>query len=98
MKEPLMLPAMTSADDNDKEEIISSLAKKLVHILDNDLEDELNNNLLMANKQLSICDEEHDNNEESVAETKEVVPVDKKLINVMKNLIHHIMRKLKKLL
>ena len=81
VKEPSMLPAMTSVDD-DKNDNISPLAEKLVYISHNDLEDESNNNLLLANKQLS-SDEDSDNNEGPTTTTKEVVPFDKKLVNAM---------------
>ena len=40
VKEPLMLPVMISVVDNNEEEIISQLSKKLVYLSDNDLEDE----------------------------------------------------------
>ena len=50
MKKPLMLPAITSVDYNDEEEIIFLFAEKFVHISDNGSEDESNNDLLLTNK------------------------------------------------
>ena len=77
VKEPLMLPLMTSADDDYEEEIISPLAEKLVYLLGIDLENESKNDLLLANTQLPSSHEESDNNERTIAENNKVIPVDK---------------------
>ena len=84
LKEPFVFQVMTSVDDND-EEIISPLAENLVHVSDNYSEDESNNVILLA-KTLPCSNEDSDNNERTIAETKEVVLVDKKLVNAMKKL------------
>ena len=51
---------------------------------DNDFENESNNDFLSANKQLLSSDEENNNKDELIAETIEVVPVDKILVNAIK--------------
>ena len=71
MKEPMMLLVMKSIVVHDEGEIISPLEENLVCILDNDLDDESNNYLLLANKGSSSSSEDSDNSGELLQKPKE---------------------------
>ena len=60
------------------------MTKKFAYILNNDSENEPGNDLLSTNEHLSSCDEGNSNKEGTIEETRQVVPIDKKLVSTLK--------------